>query len=155
MERRHLKLALIIVGVCASIIAALFAVDYWFLAGTSLNECRGCISQAQYADVKFGEVRSEIITRIGQPEAPNAVSSFSDLLPSLPPGERCDYYTAGGIMDSTVYRLCYLNGRLAAKSPHMQLNSTMVQVANSLARSYQPQLNSTMVLCRPETRSHR
>jgi hypothetical protein len=115
MERRHLKLALIIAGVCASIIAALFAVDYWFLAGTSLNGCRGCISQAQYANVKFGEVRSEIITRIGQPEAPNAVSSSSDL-PPLPPGKRCDYYTAGGIMDSTVYRLCYVNGRLAAKA---------------------------------------
>ena len=115
MERRHLKLALIIVGVCASIIAALFAVDYWFLASTSLNVCRGCISQAQYANVRFGEVRSEIITRIGQPEAPNAVSSSSDL-PPLPPGERCDYYSAGGIMDSTVYRLCYVNGLLDAKT---------------------------------------
>ena len=113
MERRRLKLALIIVGVCASVVAALFAADYWFL--TSLNECRGCISQAQYANVKFGEVRWEIITRVGQPEAPNAVSSSSGL-PPLPSGERCDYYTAGGIMDSIVYRLCYINGRLAAKS---------------------------------------
>ena len=51
----------------------------------------------------------------GSPVAPGSVSSSSGL-PPQPEGESCDYYTVGGIMDSTVYRLCYANGKLAAKA---------------------------------------
>lgn len=107
--------ALIIAGVLAAVIAALFGLDHWFLAGTSLNSCRGCISQAQYANAKLGESRARIIARIGRPEAQSNVPSSSGL-PPQPKEESCDYYNAGGVMDSSLYRLCYVNGKLVAKA---------------------------------------
>src|SRR5258707_7374032 len=112
---KRFKIAIIIAGVLAAVIVTLFALNYWFLSGTSLNKCRGCISQTQYAPARLGQARATIIAKIGPPEAPGRVSSSSGL-PPQPKGETCDYYTAGAIMDSTFYRLCYANGKLAAKA---------------------------------------
>jgi len=112
---KRFKIAIIIAGVLVAVIVALFSPDYWFLSRTSLNKCRGCISQTRYATARLGQARMTIIAKIGPPKAPADVSSSSGL-PPQPKGESCDYYTAGGIMDSTVYRLCDANGKLAAKA---------------------------------------
>jgi hypothetical protein len=113
---KRFKIALVIAGVLVAVIVALFFVlDYWFLSGTSLNKCRGCISQQQYANARLEQARALIIAKIGSPVAPGSVSSSSGL-PPQPEGESCDYYMVGGIMDSTVYRLCYANGYLATKA---------------------------------------
>jgi len=66
---KRLKIAIVIAGVLTAVIVALFALNYWFLSGTSLNKCRGCISQTQYATARLGQARATIIAKMGPPEA--------------------------------------------------------------------------------------
>src|SRR5258707_772176 len=85
---KRFKIAIIIAGVLAAVIVTLFALNYWFLSGTSLNKCRGCISQTKYATARLGQARATIIAKIGPPEAPGRVSSSSGLPPQSVQGRR-------------------------------------------------------------------
>ena len=111
---RRVLLRQAVIGVCVvAAVLGVIPVAVWLLFGSNTQ---GAITEQQYQSLRQGETEAQTTGMLGPPDTQHIAAPS---LPSVPRGANCRfYYETDSLMDGNVYRVCFVNGRLATKAEY-------------------------------------